>query len=126
LGFDHAKQQRCATRQFVLLLRFEEKNKMPPSLNSTQRKKLRSLAHHLNPVILIGQNGLSADVIKSIDKALNDHELIKIKFNEHKESKKELTAEITQKTKSSLAGLIGNIAIVYRQNKDLEKRKIRL
>lgn len=96
------------------------------TLSSTQRKKLRSLAHHLSPIILIGQKGLSADVVKSIDKALKDHELIKIKFNEHKEGKKALTEEITQKTKSSLAGLIGNIAIVYRQNADREKQKIHL
>lgn len=107
-----------------LIFRSEHNMHFLMNLSSTQRKKLRALAHHLSPIILIGQNGLNAEVVKSIDKALSDHELIKIKFNEHKEDKKNLTEEITKKTKSSLAGLIGNIAIVYRKNEDVEKRKI--
>jgi len=93
-------------------------------LKGSQRKYLRSQAHHLKPLVLIGRNGINSQVMGSVDLALKDHELIKVKFGEFKDSKKEISAEIAQATKSELVGIIGNIAIFYRQNPDPEKRKI--
>jgi RNA-binding protein len=93
-------------------------------LKGSQRKYLRSQAHHLKPLVLIGRNGINGQVIGSVDLALKDHELIKVKFGEFKEEKKEISAEIAQKTKSELVGIIGNIAIFYRQHAEPEKRKI--
>ena len=54
-------------------------------LKGSQKKYLRGLAHSLNPVVTIGRGGLSRQVIRSIDEALETHELIKIKFQEFKE-----------------------------------------
>lgn len=93
-------------------------------LKGSQRKYLRSQAHHLKPVVLIGRNGINKQVMGSVDLALNDHELIKVKFGEFKDAKKEISVEIAQTTKSELIGLIGNIAIFYRQHNEPEKRKI--
>ena len=93
-------------------------------LKGSQRKYLRSQAHHLKPLVLIGRNGINSQVIGSVDLALKDHELIKVKFGEFKDAKKEISAEIAQATKSELVGIIGNIAIFYRQNPAPEKRKI--
>ena len=95
-------------------------------LKGSQRKYLRSQAHHLKPLVLIGRNGINPKVIGSVDLALKDHELIKVKFGEFKEAKKEMSAEIAQTTKSELVGIIGNIAIFYRQNPLPEKRKIEI
>jgi len=95
-------------------------------LKGTQRKYLRSKAHHLKPLVIIGRNGINKQVIGSVDLALKDHELIKVKFGEFKEAKKEISAEIAQATKSELIGIIGNIAIFYRQNPAPEKRKIKI
>jgi RNA-binding protein len=95
-------------------------------LKGTQRKYLRGEAHHLKPLVLIGRNGINKQVIGSVDLALKDHELIKIKFGEFKESKKEMSAEIAQNTKSEVVGIIGNIAILYRQHPEPEKRKIKV
>ncbi|MFZ3115980.1 MAG: ribosome assembly RNA-binding protein YhbY [Syntrophales bacterium] len=93
-------------------------------LGGSQRKYLRSQAHHLKPLVIIGRNGITERVIGAIDLVLRDHELIKIKFSELKEDKKEIAAEIAQATISETVGIIGNIAIFYRQQPDLEKRKI--
>jgi RNA-binding protein len=95
-------------------------------LTGTQRKYLRGIAHSLKPVVLIGYEGLSSSVIKTIQKAFDDHELIKIKFNKFKEVKKEYCSNIETETNSEMVGLIGNVAIFYRQNKDPRKRKIDL
>lgn len=96
------------------------------TLTSAERKKLRGLAHHIDPVVWLGEAGITDAVIAAIDKALSDHELIKIKFVDHKDEKPDLIDVITQSTQSSWAGTIGNVAILYRENPDKEKRKIEL
>ena len=95
-------------------------------LKGSQRKNLRSQAHHLKPLVIIGAKGLTEQLIGSVDLALKDHELIKVKFGEFKEAKKEISGQIAKTTKSELIGLIGNIAIFYRQQHNPEKRKIKL
>ena len=95
-------------------------------LKGSQRKYLRSQAHHLKPLVIIGAKGVTGQLTASVDFALKDHELIKVRFGEFKEAKKEISEEIAQATKSELIGLIGNIAIFYRQHLEPEKRKIRI
>ena len=96
------------------------------TLSGSIRTYLRGQAHHLKPLVIIGQQGVTDTVIQAINDALDLHELIKIKFNSFKEQKKELAAEIEQQTRSELLGIIGNIAIYYRQQPDKDKRKIQL
>lgn len=95
-------------------------------LTGSQKKYLRGLAHHLQPVMMIGKHGLTDTVIKGIDKAIADHELIKVKFVEFKKEKKEISALIEERANCEMAGLIGNIATFYRPHKDIQKRKIDL
>jgi len=96
------------------------------TLKGSQRKYLRAQAHHLKPLVLIGSRGVTEQLLGSVDLALKDHELIKIKFGDFKDAKKEISEEIARATKSELVGLIGNVAILYRRNSDPEKRKIKL
>ena len=56
------------------------------TLTTAQRKRLRSLAHHLQPIVLIGKFGATDTVIGAVNDALEVHELIKICFNEHKDT----------------------------------------
>jgi RNA-binding protein len=95
-------------------------------LKGSQRKYLRSQAHHLRPLVIIGAKGLTSQLIGSVDLALKDHELIKVKFGEFKEEKKEISGQIAQATKSEVVGIIGNIVILYRQHPEPEKRKIKV
>jgi RNA-binding protein len=95
-------------------------------LTGSDRKYLRSLAHSLEPVVFVGKQGLTETLVAALDQALESHELVKVKFNDHKDEKKEIAAALGEQTGSDIAGIIGNVAILYREQVDEEKRKIRL
>ena len=92
-------------------------------INNKQRKFLKSKAHHLKPVVIIGKDVVGKSVFSTIDQSIDSHELIKIKFHHHKDHKREIVDNINQKIEAQLIGIVGNIAIIYRQNKDINKRK---
>jgi len=97
-------------------------------LKGSQKKYLRGLAHKLNPSAFVGQKGITDALIGEIDQALEASELIKVKFNDfkEKEQKNALINEIAKATQSHIAGMIGHVAILYRQNSDVEKQHIKL
>jgi RNA-binding protein len=101
---------------------------MTESLKGFQKKYLRGLAHSLKPVVLIGQKGLTDEVLRSASQAFEKHELIKVKFNDfkEKEQKVELSAHLEKATGSEIVGAIGHTVIFYKQQSDPEKRKIPL
>lgn len=88
-------------------------------LNPKSRQALKAKAHSLKPVIMIGNNGLTPAVNKEIDRALNDHELIKVKIaTEDREVKKALFQELCAENSAELVQQIGKIGVIYRKNKD--------
>ena len=95
-------------------------------MDSRIRKLLRSQAHHLEPVVLIGKNGINDGTIESIDRVLEARELIKIKFREFKDEKLSLSEKITELTNSQVVGVIGHTVIIFRQNPDSDKRQINI
>jgi len=101
---------------------------MTNELTSRQNKFLRSLAHPLKPLVLVGKNGLTDEVLEAVEAALDAHELIKVKFIEHKEKedKDRMVAQIRRKTRCFQAGMIGHVAILYRQARKASRRKIQL
>ena len=96
------------------------------NLSSSERKYLRSQAHHLEPVVLIGKNGIKDGTIESINKVLQTRELIKIKFREFKGEKLSLSEKIAELTNSQVVGVIGHTVIIFRQNPDSDKRQIHI
>lgn len=94
------------------------------SLTGKQKSYLRGLAHNLSPVVQIGKNGLTDSMLDQIDEALQKHELIKVKYVDWKDEKKELSQKISEKLKCEICGSIGHVYIFFRQNSDPEKRKI--
>jgi len=95
-------------------------------LNSKQRKFLEKAAHDLQPVVIVGGAGVTDGVTKMVDTSLATHELIKIKFNEYKDEKVELTNQLCQDTNATLVRIIGNVAILFRQAEKEEDRKFEL
>jgi RNA-binding protein len=93
-------------------------------LNSLQKKKAKKLAHHLEPVVYIGRQGLTESVIAKADECLLSHELIKIKFIDHKDRKQVLTKSLAETTGSLVVGLIGHVAVLYRPHPEMTLRKI--
>lgn len=92
-------------------------------MTSSQRKTLTSAASNLSPLVIVGQNGLTDGIVQKTAKVIDDHELIKVKFNEFKEEKKELTQELCAKIGAECVRVIGNVAILYKESSVEEKRK---
>jgi RNA-binding protein len=96
------------------------------TLSSRQTSQLRSLAQRLDPILHLGKAGVTDAFVASVDQALNDHELIKIKFTAFKDSKKPLAEEIATRTNSELVWIVGHVAVFYREQSDPTKRRVHL
>jgi RNA-binding protein len=91
-----------------------------PPLTGKQRRHLRALAHALDPVVQLGKSGLTPGLLEEIDRALEKHELIKVKVGKDSPLGPDESVEpIETGTRSSVAQVIGRILVVYRRrNKD--------
>lgn len=88
-------------------------------LKETQKKRLRSLAHDLNPVVLVGQHGLKPSILEEINIALDHHQLIKVKLSVgDRDLRDEFIEEIVTTSQALLIQRVGNVAVLYRRNKD--------
>lgn len=88
-----------------------------PAINLTpaQRKTKRSLAHHLEPVVLIGNDGLTAAVVKEVDAALNAHGLIKVRvFSDSRELRGNLLDDLAQRMNAAAVQHIGKLLVLWR------------
>ena len=91
-------------------------------LNVKQKQYLKGLAHDLEPLVRIGDKGLTPSVIKEIEINLKAHELIKIRvFGDDRDERTAMIEEICQKTSSELVQHIGKLLVIYRQG---EQKKI--
>ena len=87
------------------------------SLTNKDKQELKSRAHHLKPVIRIGNNGLSENVIAETNNALNTHELIKVHIEHDERDVRQEAAEfLATKTDALLVQKIGKIFVLYREN----------
>lgn len=92
---------------------------MQPNLTEKQKKHLRGLAHAREPVVLIGQGGLSPAISGELETALGAHELVKVRARVgDREQRDTIFAELAQQTRSALVQRIGNVAVFYRPRKD--------
>ncbi|TCB69006.1 ribosome assembly RNA-binding protein YhbY [Acinetobacter sp. ANC 4178] len=88
------------------------------ALSIQERKRLRQIGHALNPVVMIGGQGLTENVVEETNRALNDHELIKVKIaGEDREARVAVIAEIAQVTSAEVVQTIGKIALLYKKAK---------
>jgi RNA-binding protein len=87
-----------------------------PPMTGKQRRHLRGLAHGLQPVVLIGQRGATEGVVRQVDRALHDHELIKVKVGrESPDDADEVAVRLRTATGCEVAGHVGRILILYRR-----------
>ncbi len=94
------------------------------TISSKQRKQLRSLGHALEPKVLVGREAFSDNVIKTVDEALDAHELIKVKLGQNcPVDKKEAASFIADKTKALMVQLIGKTILLYRKNPDIKDKE---
>jgi RNA-binding protein len=87
------------------------------TLSAADKKHYRTLAHNLNPVIIIGDKGLSENLMDELFRALRDHELIKVKIAVgDRDDRAEIIAHLLETTKAELVQQIGKIAVLLKKN----------
>ena len=91
-------------------------------LTSKQRQYLRGLAHPLAPVVRVGKAGVTESVIAETKKSLESHELIKVRIES--DDRKAAAETLASATDAQIAGLVGKVAILYRERD--EKPEIKL
>jgi len=94
------------------------------SLTGEQLRKLKAKAQSMKPSIQIGRDGLTDGQLERIKHELAHHELIKVKFNDYKAQKTELSQEITARTEATQVELIGNTLVLYKRSPYPNKRRI--
>ena len=86
-------------------------------MDSAERKKFRRIAHHLHPVIIVGDGGVSDAVIAETNRALDDHELIKVKVNAiDREDRTAMIDALVAACQAEAVQKIGKVVVLYRQN----------
>ena len=88
------------------------------SMNTRQKRFLRGMTHHLNPVVMIADKGLSENVLAELENALDHHELIKVKLRTDRDARAVIIHTIEQQCRAELVHKIGQVACFYRRNPD--------
>ena len=84
-------------------------------LSPARRRELKARAHKLDPVVFVGDAGLSAQVVAEIDRSLKSHELIKVRVSADRGEREAMLQEICAKTGARPVQHIGKILVVFRE-----------
>ena len=91
-------------------------------LTNRQKRHLQALAHHRKPVIIVGANGLSEAVMKEMERALDHHELIKVRLNAaDRERRSVMITQIGQALEAELVQCVGHVATWFRSNPEIKR-----
>jgi RNA-binding protein len=92
------------------------------ALSEKQKKHLRRLAHPLSPIVMLGNAGLTEGVVSELDRALTDHELVKVSARVgDRDARNEALASLASRTGAEIVQQVGNVGVLYRRHKDLAK-----
>jgi RNA-binding protein len=92
-------------------------------LTNAQIRELKAKAQQLKATLKIGKEGISQQFLAALDEVLKHHELVKVKFEEFKEQKKELAPLLAGKSGSHLITRVGNVVVLYRPKEEAEQEK---
>ena len=87
------------------------------SLQAREKKSLRRIAHHLDSVVIVGEQGVSEGVIAETSRALADHELIKVKFAlAERSDRQQAVAALAEACAAEVVQQIGKVGVLYKEN----------
>jgi RNA-binding protein len=92
-------------------------------LGGAQRRHLRSLAHPLKPIVFVGEAGLSEALLRALDEALTQHELVKVRLRQPPD-KKAAAAQLAEASGSALCGVVGHTVVLYRPHPEEPRIKL--
>jgi RNA-binding protein len=87
----------------------------PAPLTKQEIRELKSRAQRLDAILKLGKAGLSDAFLKSLDQALTDHELVKVRLSDLKEQRKEIAPQLAAKSGSHLITLLGHVVVLFRR-----------
>jgi RNA-binding protein len=91
-------------------------------LSERQKKHLRRLAHALRPIVMLGNGGLTDGVVSELERALTDHELVKVAARVgERDARNAALAALVSRTGAELVQRVGNVGVFYRRRKELPK-----
>lgn len=80
-------------------------------------RTLRGMAHHLDPVVAIGENGATDNAVRELDRALTDHELVKVRLHvDDRAARRAVIEDLRQRSGATLVQRIGKVVVLYRAN----------
>ena len=92
-------------------------------LTSKEKRRLRQVAHHLQPVVTVAEQGVTDGLLDETRRALNDHEIIKAKVNvADRDARRELGEVLATQSGSEIVQVIGKVWVLYRPNPDADPR----
>jgi len=92
------------------------------ALNEKQKKHLRRLAHPMSPIVMLGNAGLTDGVVNELDRALTDHELVKVSARIGERTVRDAAlGEMATRTASELVQRVGHVGVFYRRRGELPK-----
>jgi RNA-binding protein len=113
---------RYTIRAIVILASSAIPQRTHMSITGKQRAELRAEAHHLDPLVHVGAQGITPTVVTSLDDALRTRELVKVQLGRSMEEKPRAIAErLAQETGAVVVQAIGRTATLYRENPELER-----
>ncbi len=98
---------------------------MIEELTNRELRALKARAQLLKPMLKVGKEGLSPAFLKAVDETLAHHELVKIKFDEFKEQKKELGPKLAKSVRASLIMQVGHVVVVFRRKPAGEESSVK-
>jgi len=97
-------------------------NRLMTTLSEKQKKHLRRLAHPLSPIVMLGNAGLTSGVVQEMDRALSDHELVKVSARVGERTARDAALDdLAKQTSSEIVQRIGNVGVFYRRSQTLPK-----
>ena len=87
-------------------------------LSGAEKRRLRGAAHSLKPVVHLGRDGADQGVLDEIDRALEHHQLIKVRFVAGQDERRATAREIEQALSCGVVGMVGHVLILYRPAED--------
>jgi RNA-binding protein len=100
--------------------------KRPKRLTTGQRKQLRGLAHHLEPLVQVGHKGITDELLDAVDVALTDHELVKVRISANAPvDRKTAGATLADRTDAHDVGVVGRVVILYRRHPETPRVPLR-
>ncbi len=97
------------------------------SLSGKQRRHLRALGHHLDPLVQLGKLGLTDAIVSALDAALEQHELVKVRIGtECPDDRHDVAAKLPPLVRAELGQVLGRTMLLYRRNPNPKEQKISL